>query len=120
MTVHLAICDDKRALVSPAIDCATRLHLCHARCCAFALPLSQQDVDEGKLEYDPNDLYWLKRDDDGYCTHLDRRGGGCTVYEHRPGACRQYDCRKDRRVWLDFDERVAAPMHAVVISGTLV
>jgi Fe-S-cluster containining protein len=36
-------------------------------------------------------------------------GGACSIYEQRPGACRAYDCRRDRRVWIDFEARIPAP-----------
>jgi Fe-S-cluster containining protein len=49
------------------------------------------------------------RDTDGYCTHLDRCTGGCRVYEQRPIPCRGYDCRKDKRIWLDFEKGVINP-----------
>jgi Fe-S-cluster containining protein len=42
--------------------------------------------------------------------HWDRDSGGCTIHAQRPHICRQYDCRNDKRVWLDFEQRVAAPM----------
>jgi Fe-S-cluster containining protein len=35
--------------------------------------------------------------------------GDCTIYERRPGACRAYDCRRDARVWIDFEARIPAP-----------
>jgi hypothetical protein len=31
------------------------------------------------------------------------------VYEHRPAICRTYDCRKDPRIWIDFEKRIPAP-----------
>jgi len=33
------------------IDCAARMHLCLGRCCSFQIPLSAQDLREGKLEW---------------------------------------------------------------------
>jgi hypothetical protein len=33
----------------------------------------------------------------------------CTVHEQRPLFCRMYDCRKDPRIWLDFDRQVPNP-----------
>jgi hypothetical protein len=31
------------------------------------------------------------------------------VYEKRLLVCRQYDCRKDTRVWTDWENKVPAP-----------
>jgi Fe-S-cluster containining protein len=46
---------------------------------------------------------------DGYCCHLERATCRCTIREHRPVPCRAYDCRQDKRIWLDFEERVINP-----------
>jgi Putative zinc- or iron-chelating domain len=108
--VRLATFPDKYTLESPDIDCAARIPLCGARCCTFTVALSQQDVEERLLPFVIERPYELPRDPDTRrCTCMDREGR-CTVYDHRPGTCRTYDCRDDRRVWLDFDARIAAPM----------
>jgi hypothetical protein len=31
------------------------------------------------------------------------------VRDQRPLPCRGYDCRKDKRVWLDFENRIVNP-----------
>lgn len=108
--VHLAVARDKHAVASPPIDCAAHLPLCRARCCSFQVTLSADDVREGRLRWDLGDPYLLARGGDGYCTHLGGDGGGCECYGDRPATCREYDCRDDRRVWLDYDARVPAPM----------
>ena len=107
--VHLAQIRDKHTIASPDIDCASLLHLCHARCCAFRANLSPQDLDEAKLMWDLENPYQLARAEDGYCTHL-QESGGCEHYADRPATCREYDCRADRRVWLDWENKVPAPM----------
>ena len=108
--VHLAVHGDKYELDSPEIDCATRIPLCGARCCGFNVALSEQDVREGKVPFVLDRPYELPRDPvTGRCTCMNA-GGACTIYEVRPGTCRTYDCRKDRRVWIDFDGRIPAPM----------
>jgi Fe-S-cluster containining protein len=112
--VNLKVVDDKHAVPSPDIDCAARLHLCHGRCCALRVTLSAHDVREGKLRWDLHDPYVLERVDDGYCTHLRPGDGGCEHYADRPAICRSYDCRNDARVWIDFDNRIPAPMPAGV------
>lgn len=101
---------DKYALPGGDIDCASRLHLCHARCCAFSFELTSQDLDEGVVRWELEEPYLIRHDADGFCTHLDRATLGCGIYEKRPATCRGFDCRQDRRVWLDFENAIPAPM----------
>jgi Fe-S-cluster containining protein len=51
----------------------------------------------------------IAKDADGYCRHLDRETCTCTVYEQRPVTCRGYDCRKDERIWHDFEKGIISP-----------
>lgn len=106
-TVKLALFRDKRAIAGAELDCAARLPLCHAACCHFTVTLSAQDVEERRLRWELHEPYVLKRDpDSGRCIYL--RPDGCSVYADRPGACRAYDCRRDSRVWEDFERRIPA------------
>jgi len=91
------------------IDCASRVHLCHAACCRMSFALSQQDVEEGVVKWDLGRPYLIAQDSDGYCRHLDRESNSCTVREQRPLPCRGYDCRQDKRVWVDFEKRIINP-----------
>lgn len=91
------------------IDCENRIHLCKAACCRLPFALSKQDVQEGVVKWDLGQPYMNARDADGYCTHLDKCSGHCTVYAQRPIPCRGYDCSEDKRIWLDFEERVVNP-----------
>jgi hypothetical protein len=109
-TVRLGIYADKYAVMNPDIDCASLVHLCRARCCTFSVQLTRQDLDEGGVAWEIDDPYLLRHDRDGYCAHFARATGGCTTYERRPGACRTYDCRQDPRVWVDYDQRIPAPL----------
>lgn len=92
------------------IDCEARLHLCKARCCGFAIELTTQDLEEGKLRWDVMNPYLLPKEADHQCVYLDRGNGRCTVHPIRPATCRQYSCRTDKRVWIDFEQRIPAPM----------
>lgn len=108
--VRLANYVDKRALVGADIDCASLLPLCQGRCCAFAVSLSIEDLEEGKLGWEVHQPYLLRRNPTtGYCGCLGD-DGRCTVYADRPGTCRAYDCRHDPRVWVDFEARIPAPL----------
>lgn len=99
---------DKYAMEGlPEIDCASRLHLCRARCCSLPFPLSVQDLDERVVRWDYGRPYRIARGQDGRCVH--NEGGACSVYARRPASCRAYDCRNDRRVWIDFERGIPAP-----------
>jgi Fe-S-cluster containining protein len=95
------------------IDCASRIPLCHARCCTFRFFLTKQDLDEGLARWDYGNPYWIKQTADGCCTHSDPHTRACTIHTKRPHICRQYDCRNDKRVWIDFEQRIPAPMQAI-------
>jgi hypothetical protein len=102
--------EDKYAFKNEAkIDCENLVHLCHAACCRLRFALSKQDVYEGVIRWELGQPYLIAHDKDGYCTHLDRATCECTVRENRPVPCRGYDCRNDKRIWRDFDNRIANP-----------
>jgi Fe-S-cluster containining protein len=106
--VKLMMVDNKRAVKGPDIDCASLLHLCHARCCSLQVKLSEEDIAGGRLRWNLDEPYILRQNPDhGYCENL-QPNGGCGVYEDRPAACRAYDCRKDTRVWEDFEKKIPA------------
>ena len=112
LQAHVSVADlvDKYAMTGlPDIDCPSLIPLCKARCCKLYFPLSFQDLDEGKIEWDYALPYVIRRRPDGYCVHADAGTLACTAYEHRPAACRKYDCRNDKRVWIDFEKRIPAP-----------
>src|SRR5215208_6239324 len=109
--VRLAMMGDKYADTQTAeIDCHNRIHLCHARCCSFNFYLTAQDLDEGVARWDYGNPYWIKRGEDGYCVHCDPGSRACAIHAHRPHVCRLYDCRQDKRIWIDFEARIPAPM----------
>jgi hypothetical protein len=90
------------------IDCENRIRVCRAACCALAYSLSVQDISEG-IRWSLGKPFLNARGADGYCIHLERQNSRCSIYEHRPTVCRQYDCRKDRRIWLDFEKIIVNP-----------
>lgn len=91
------------------IDCASRVHLCHAACCRLPFALSKQDIREGIVHWDLGQPYLIAHNGNGTCCHLDCDALACTVWEHRPVPCRGFDCRQDERVWLDFESMVVNP-----------
>ena len=94
---------------SVEIDCENRIHLCKAACCRLRFALSHQDVEEGIVQWEFAHPYFIASDEDGYCHHLDRGCMNCTIHAYRPVPCRAYDCRKDKRIWSDFEQRVVSP-----------
>lgn len=105
----------KYAAKTPAIPCAELIPLCHARCCALTFSLSTEDLDEGVIRWDYGQPYLIRqRASDGYCVHNDPDHRTCTVHAHRPRVCRVYDCRKDARVWIDYEQRIAAPLDGLM------
>ena len=112
--VRLSMVDDKYSVESPDIDCASRIPLCGARCCSFDVALSKQDLLERKLPFVIERPYELPRDPvTKKCACMDERGA-CTAYDVRPATCRTYDCREDRRVWIDYEARIPAPLPASI------
>lgn len=105
---------DKYALkVLPEIDCDALFPLCHARCCKLTFALTRQDLEERVVDWEIARPYVIKHGADGRCVHQDRASGHCGVYAQRPAVCRQYDCRTDKRVWLDFANKIPAPDDAI-------
>lgn len=88
------------------VDCAARMHLCHAVCCSLQFPLSADEVDAGKVKWDLGHPYMIRDNSDGYCFHNEADTGHCTVYDDRPGVCRRYSCAHDKRIWSDFEGMV--------------
>lgn len=102
--------EDKYAFSSGvAIDCENRVSLCHAVCCRLRFALSKQDVREGIVRWDLERPYSIAHDKDDQCSHLDPNSRGCTVWANRPIPCRAFDCRKDKRIWIDFERRIPNP-----------
>jgi Fe-S-cluster containining protein len=112
--VRLADMGDKYVQgVAVEIDCASLIPLCHGRCCSFKFFLTKQDLDEGAVRWDYGNPYWIKQAPDGYCVHSDGETRACGIHARRPHVCRQFDCRKDKRIWLDFEKRIPAPMQTI-------
>lgn len=95
--------------VAAEIDCENRLALCHAACCKLRFALSVSDVEAGKVKWTLGQPYMIRQGADGYCHHLDRVSQGCSIYADRPFVCRAYDCRNDKRIWEDFENRIVNP-----------
>lgn len=109
--VRLAEMGDKYAdQQAVEIDCESRLPLCRARCCTLRFFLTKQDLDEGVARWDYGNPYWIRQGADGYCSHSDPGTRRCAIWAKRPHTCRLYDCRNDKRIWIDFAQRIPAPL----------
>jgi Fe-S-cluster containining protein len=105
--VHLVDTPDKYTQDNePIVDCANCYPICKGKCCTLWFALSVQDLDEGIVRWNYSYPYGIAQGQDGYCIHFDRSTYKCTVYENRPLVCRTYDCRGDKRIWLDFENKV--------------
>jgi len=101
---------DKYSFAGEAeIDCESRLDLCNAACCKLRFALSKQDIEERVVRWDLSNPYLIAHSSDGYCVHLSKDNCHCTIREHRPVPCRAYDCRKEQRIWIDFEKRILNP-----------
>lgn len=90
------------------IDCEKRKHICHTACCAFTYSLSVQDIYEG-VRWNLGHPFVSLKGENGYCVHWEPETMKCSIYERRPLSCRKYDCRKDPRIWRDFDKSIINP-----------
>ena len=84
------------------VNCDERMHICHAVCCKLNFALTPEEVDSGTVKWDLGNPYFIRHEENGYCTHNDAAGGGCRIYADRPGVCRRYSCANDKRIWKDF------------------
>lgn len=86
------------------VNCAERMHVCQAICCQLDFALTQSEVESGRVKWDLGRPYYIRHEENGFCTHNDRATGGCGVYENRPAICRNYSCANDTRIWKDFEK----------------
>jgi Fe-S-cluster containining protein len=101
---------DKYAFEADAkVNCEGHIHLCQAACCRLPFALSKQDIQEGLVHWDFGQPYMIDQGEDGYCNHLERETHQCSIYPNRPVPCHGYDCRKDKHIWLDFENRLINP-----------
>lgn len=91
------------------MDCENRVYLCRAACCRLRFALSRQDVGEGVVKWAFAHPYLIARGPDSYCQHLDREAWRCSIHAQRPVPCRAYDCRNDKRIWNDFENKIVSP-----------
>lgn len=93
--------DEDEDVPDANIDCAQCLSQCQAKCCTLIFALTKDEVKQGIVQYNKERPYFIARDEDGYCPHMDRQSYRCDIWENRPLRCRRYDCRDDATIWPD-------------------
>lgn len=88
----------------PAINCAEQLPVCKAVCCRLNFALTVSEIESDKVKWDLGQPYFIRQNEQGYCTHLKTKDQCCSVYEDRPNICRKYSCSNDKRIWNDFEK----------------
>lgn len=102
--VALRVENDRETEKPEIVDCAARMHICHAVCCRLDFALSQSEVEAGNVKWDLGRPYFIRHDTKGRCAHLlNHESGGCSVYANRPAVCRGYSCANDERIWKNFE-----------------
>jgi hypothetical protein len=97
---------DYNEVVFDEKECLDR---CKAVCCSFTFALTKEEVTKGLIKWNKKKPYFIARDEDGYCPHLNRETLKCEIWNERPIRCRIYDCRNDKNVWIDWDNKVINP-----------
>lgn len=98
--------DEEEGAMTICYDDGGRKRQCKAVCCSFIFALTRRDVEKGVAKWNPKRPYFIARDEDGYCPHLDRETMLCTIWDDRPERCKHYDCRNDKTVWEDWERRI--------------
>jgi len=75
------------------VPCNKVINKCKAKCCTFIFALTKEEVKLGLVKTNPDKPYFIARDEDKYCPHLERDSFDCSVWDNRPLRCRRYDCR---------------------------
>ena len=86
------------------VDCAARMHVCHAICCKLDFVLTISEIETGTVKWDLGRPYFIRQNEEGYCSHCQHETGHCQIYVNRPGVCRRYSCANDPRIWSNFEQ----------------
>ena len=99
--LEMGICSiygqEEEGLPDASIDCRRRIQECRAACCTLTFALTRDEVQKGIIKHNPEKPFFISKNTEGYCTHLDPNSMECTVWNDRPLRCRRYDCREDNR-----------------------
>jgi hypothetical protein len=98
MGICAAYGQEDEGLPDAEVDCEANLKSCRAICCSLQFALTKEEVQKGHLTHNPSRPFFIARDSDGYCGHIERSTLRCTVWAERPLRCRRYDCREDPQI----------------------
>lgn len=87
------------------VNCSSRIKDCKAVCCTFRFALTKDEVQKGFIKHDTKRPFFIARDKDGSCPHLDRSTLKCLIWSERPLRCRRYDCRDDSEIWPEEEKK---------------
>lgn len=69
---------------------------CHACCCRLqAMLFGDPEVPDHLTVTDECGVRSMAREDDGWCSALDRRTMTCRIYQQRPWICREFEMGKE-------------------------
>lgn len=85
------------------VNCAERRHVCQAICCKLDFALDAEEVESGNIRWDMGRPYYIRHEQNCFCTHMDSETRQCGIYHNRPAVCKKYSCAQDSRIWKDFD-----------------
>jgi Fe-S-cluster containining protein len=88
------------------MNCEENKKICRGICCSFIFALTKEEANKETIKWNPKRPFFIARDEDGYCPHLDRESLNCKIWGKRPERCRKYDCRKDKNVWADQEKKI--------------
>lgn len=91
--------DEDEGVPDADVPCAQLTDRCRAKCCTFIFALTKDEAERGVVRSNPERPFFIARDADGYCPHLDRETLHCQVWNDRPLRCRRYSCACDPNVW---------------------
>ncbi|MFW2373437.1 MAG: YkgJ family cysteine cluster protein [Gammaproteobacteria bacterium] len=91
--------DEDEGVPDADVPCNDLISQCGAKCCSFIFALTKDEVQLAKVQHNKDKPFFIARDEDGFCPHLNRVSLECNVWHDRPLRCRRYDCRADKNVW---------------------
>jgi Fe-S-cluster containining protein len=91
--------EEDENVLDAQVECVSLMDRYKAKCCTFTFALTKDEVEAGKIDHNQKKPFFIARDEDGYCPHLERYSMKCSVWDDRPLRCRRYDCTNDPHVW---------------------
>jgi len=99
--MEMGICavygQEEEGLPDAVVHCEANIRSCKAMCCTLQFALTKEEVQKKIYKHNPSRPFFMARDEDGYCPHLDRGTLRCTIWPERPLRCRRYDCRQRKK-----------------------